>query len=316
MSKLEIIPFRKSFFNIDLVQPLEKPFSKFHDNTSSLCRGKISFVENPKTYAEVMDNIIDAIKTNDFEKARHNFTKEGYDMFRKLLQYGQARIIREPNLYYVHFENGVMCRTLKMSFNFENNNRNFIEDVVFQFNDNKKIQSLSFGLGDVALADIIGMENWSERVRMVLINFLENYKTAYALKRADYIESIFADDALIIAGSVLKVKSTKDNPYHNNQIVSYNRYTKEQFVRNLKHSFASKDYINIRFEDNIIRKSGKGGEVYGIQIKQDYFSSNYGDSGYLFLLIDINNPDQPIIHVRTWQPEKNSDGSIYGLGDF
>lgn len=316
MSKIEIIPFRKSYFNIASGKSLDKPASDLYDKTFSLSRGNISIVENSKPYAEVMDKVIDAINTNSFENVRHNFTNEGYDMFRKLLQYGQARIIREPNLYYVHFESGVMCRTLKMSFNFENNNRNFIEDVVFQFNDNKKIQSLSFGLGDVALADIIGMENWSERVRMVLINFLENYKTAYALKRADYIESIFADDALIIAGSVLKVKSTKDNPYHNNQIVSYNRYTKEQFVRNLKYSFASKDYINIRFEDNIIRKSGKGGEVYGIQIKQDYFSSNYGDSGYLFLLIDINNPDQPIIHVRTWQPEKNSDGSIYGLGDF
>lgn len=316
MSKLEIIPFRKSFFNIDLVQPLEKPVSKLHDKTTSLSRGNISFVETPKPYAEVMDKVIDAINTNNFEKARNNFTTEGYDMFRKLLQYGQARIIREPNLNYVHFEGGVMCRALKMSFNFENNNRSFIEDVVFQFNDNKKIQSLSFGLGEVALADIIGMEHWSERVRMVLINFLENYKTAYALKRVDYIESIFADDALIIVGSVLQVKTTGDNPYRNNQIVRYNRYTKEQFIRHLRHSFSSKEYINIRFEDNTIRKSGKASDVYGIQIKQDYFSSNYGDSGYLFLLVDINDPDQPVIHVRTWQPEKNPDGSIYGLGEF
>lgn len=316
LSKLEIIPFRKSYFNVEIGQSFEKPASDLHDKSSSFYLAKISIVENPKPYAEVMDKVIEAINTNNFEKAQHNFTNAGFEMFRKLLQYGRVRIIKVPELNFAHFENGVMCRALKMSFNFENNNRNFVEDVVFQFNDTQKIQSVSFGLGEVAIADIIGMDNWSERVRLVLINFLENYKTAYALKRADYIESIFADDALIIAGSVLQVKSTKDNPYHNNQIVRYNRYTKEQFIRNLKHSFASKDYINIRFEDNIIRKSGKGGEVYGIQIKQDYFSSNYGDSGYLFLLIDINNPDQPIIHVRTWQPEKNSDGSIYGLGDF
>ncbi|HNS30407.1 MAG TPA: hypothetical protein PKL52_07735, partial [Tenuifilaceae bacterium] len=111
-------------------------------------------------------------------------------------------------------------------------------------------------------------------------------------------------------------KTTGDNPYRNNEIVRYNRYTKEQYIQNLRHSFASKEYINIRFEDNIIRKSGRGDEVYGIQIKQDYFSPNYGDTGYLFLMVDLNDADQPVIHVRTWQPEKNEDGSIYGLGDF
>ena len=31
---------------------------------------------------------------------------------------------------------------------------------------------------------------------------------------------------------------------------------------------------------------GKGESIYSIQIKQDYYSSNYGDSGYLFLLVD------------------------------
>lgn len=175
---------------------------------------------------------------------------------------------------------------------------------------------MSFSLSQTAIADIISKDIWSEKVRMTIIDFLENYKTAYALKRADYIESIFADDAVIIIGSVLKTKPIEANPFKNNQIVKYNRYTKEKFIANLKHSFASNEYINIQFEDNIVKKSGKGGDIYGIQIKQNYYSSSYGDSGYLFILVDINNPDAPIIHVRTWQPQKNEDGSIYGLGDF
>ena len=81
-------------------------------------------------------------------------------------------------------------------------------------------------------------------------------------------------------------------------------------------SFQSNEFLNIKFEDNTVRKAGKGGEIYGLQIKQNYTSTNYNDQGYLFLLIDFNNPNKPIIHVRTWQPEKNPDGSIYGLGDF
>ena len=203
-----------------------------------------------------------------------------------------------------------------MSFHFANNNKTFVEDVVFFFDANKKIDNLTFGLAQEAIDDVVGKDMWSERVRLMIINFLENYKTAYALKRLDYIESIFADDALIIVGSVLKVKPGGDNPFAGNQIVNYNRYSKEQYIRNLRHSFASNEFINIRFEDNIIRRSGSGGDVYGIQIKQDYFSSNYGDTGYLFLMVDLNDANQPIIHVRTWQPHKNPDGSIYGLEDF
>ena len=87
-------------------------------------------------------------------------------------------------------------------------------------------------------------------------------------------------------------------------------------MKKLKYSFDSKEFINIRFADNIVRRSGKSNNIYGIQIRQDYFSTNYGDTGYLFLLVDLTDTLKPQIHVRTWQPEKNPDGSIYGLSDF
>ncbi len=84
---------------------------------------------------------------------------------------------------------------------------------------------------------------------------------------------------------------------------------------NLRPCLSSNEFVNIRFANNTIRKAS-GGDIYGIQIKQDYFSTNYGDTGYLFLLIDMTDSIAPKIQVRTWQPEKNPDGSIYGLSDF
>ena len=44
-----------------------------------------------------------------------------------------------------------------------------------------------------------------------------------------------------------------------------------------------------------------------MQLKQDYVSKTYGDQGYLFLFIDFNDPDKPLIHIRTWQPERNPE---------
>ena len=61
---------------------------------------------------------------------------------------------------------------------------------------------------------------------------------------------------------------------------------------------------------------GKGGEMYAIQIAQDYYSTHYGDKGYLFLMVDINDPEHPLIKVRTWQPEKDPKFGLYGPGDF
>jgi len=89
-------------------------------------------------------------------------------------------------------------------------------------------------------------------------------------------------------------------------------------MKNLQRCFDSNEYINIRFADNIVRRSAEKTDIYGIQIKQDYFSSSYGDTGYLFLLIDFEKPDAPLIHVRTWQPDKDPDirdGRI-GMADF
>jgi hypothetical protein len=61
---------------------------------------------------------------------------------------------------------------------------------------------------------------------------------------------------------------------------------------------------------------GGDDKVYGIQIAQHYHSSNYADKGYLFLMLDLNDTLNPRIYVRSWQPEKNPDGSIIGLADF
>jgi len=80
--------------------------------------------------------------------------------------------------------------------------------------------------------------------------------------------------------------------------------------------FSSNEFINIHFEENIVKKVNGPDKIYGIQIKQDYYSTTYADKGYLFLMIDLNDSLNPKIYVRTWQPEKDSDGSIFGLEDF
>lgn len=269
-------------------------------------------------YEKKINRILEAVRNKEYDAVRDLFTVQGWNMFEKLLAYGSARLIDTPRLCFIEADEKVICRSVPMSFSFRNNNRKFVEDVVFTFDEKKKIESLAFGLGREAMEDILYHSVWEEKSRIFLMSFLENYKTAYALKRLDYIRDIFDDNAVIITGAVTQ-RITGDvemNRYKNNRYVRYNRQTKDQYLRNLDRCFRSNEFINIRFGNNDVVKAGAGGELYGIQIKQDYYSTNYGDQGYLFLMVDLNDPEKPVIKVRTWQPEKDPDFGLYDIGMF
>ena len=267
-------------------------------------------------YEDAMKKVESAIRTRNYDGIQSLCTESGYDMFNRLIKYGQAKIVSEPQFKFLECNGEVTCRSLPMSFKFKSNQRTFVEDVVFTLNKEGKIDCLSFGLNKPAVDDIMNQTSWNDTVRNVLINFLESYKTAYALKRYEYINSIFSDDALIITGSVLKHTVANEGQPMSKQAVKYTRQTKSEYMKKLQHIFRSSEFINLRFADNQVRKSGVGGEIYGIQIKQDYFSSSYGDTGYLFLMVDLNNPKEPVIHVRTWQPEKDPNFGLIDLSHF
>jgi hypothetical protein len=270
-------------------------------------------VAQPKMFAKTVEQVVDAIKKKDYESVKELFTDDGYGMFDKLVHYGNASLIGNANLQFYQLGDRTICRSVPMKFTFKNNKRAFVEDVTFTFNKDEKIESVAFGLDKTARDDIFQRESpWSEDVRMQIATFLENYKTAFALKRLDYIQSIFDDDAIIIVGHVTKHANKKgeNQRYIDNEMVKYTRQDKTTYLKNLEKSFNSNEFINIRFTDNEVKKMGKGGETYGIQIHQDYYSSHYGDTGYLFLMVDLNEMDAPIIKVRTWQP--NRDPNING----
>lgn len=321
METIEPVPYKSS--NLQLSSVSAKPkqaqmeIRKAQEETAAKTESFFEYVQNDVDYKRIMAEIERSVISRTYDSVRKYFDEDGWDMFTKLVNYGRARICGTPDYRFARTDEGVICRSMPLVFNFPNNKNSFVEDIVFEFGTDGKIHSLSFGLAQTALEGITGKSQWSEPSRLTLIRFLENYKTAYALKRLDYISSIFADDALIIVGHVLKKQPVQDamaiEP--DKQIVRYTKQTKEQYIRNLDICFKSNEFINLRFADSEIRKAGNG-EIYGIQIKQDYFSSNYGDTGYLFLMVDLNDRESPVIHVRAWQPEKDPEFGLIDLSSF
>lgn len=256
---------------------------------------------------DIMGKVEKAIQDKEYAPVKEYFTENGYQMFEKLIAYGNASLAGTPKFNILETERCILCKSLPLVFRFSGN-REFMEDVTFRFTPDNRIESLAFTLNRIAENDILKMNSWEESSRIALISFLEDYQTAYALKRLDYIECIFSEDAWIITGTVLKKANLdpEDRISFDHSDVKYTTYTKQEYIDKLRISFADKEFINLRFENNDIRKDARGLEIYAIQIKQDYYSNNYGDSGYLTLLVDLRN-ELPIIHIRVWQELKDED---------
>ena len=315
------LSFPKAYLNLKgkVSKKAQNKLSDLEDSYNEDVAAAISILDDDKDVKASMDNVLDAIYAKKYEDVREHFTSEGLDMFNRLISYGNAKIVGEPSYTVYKNNDRTVVRSVPMSFSFRNGSTKFVENVVFTFNEQGMIESLAFGLDDAATRDVLTKQAWPEHARMSIIEFLENYKTAFALERLDYIRTIFDENAVIIVGKIAKAAtgiSPENQITYNNNIIIRTRYTKEQYLKNLERCFSSNEFVNVRFANNDIIKAGKGGEIYGIQIKQDYYSANYGDTGYLFLLVDLNDPVAPMIKVRTWQPEPDPVDGLYDISHF
>lgn len=266
----------------------------------------------------VMKPVMQALRSGSIEQCRKKFTAEGWEEFSKLMGYGKVTLMDDIHLDYFADGDCVVCRGLPVSCRF-NRGRVFNEKLSFYIDSNsKQITHVAMGLGREAMNDVeLGHLDWSEKSRTRIVGFLEDYRTAYATKNLEYLDKVFDDNAVIVLGKRLQVAPQLNKEgYMNNHRVQFTQLTKREFLRNLRRQFQSKDYINLHFSQNRIYQLQKGVERYGIEIKQDYYSSNYGDTGYLTLIFDLTNPDQPVIHVRTWQEQPDPNFGVVSPADF
>ena len=206
------------------------------------------------------------------------------------------------------------------------------QEAVVDFDSQGRIKDFRFSL-DAQLGE--SMENCGTAAvekRMKIKAYCERLRTAYNQKDIDFLNQIFSDDALIITGTVVTVRSNDDRGVMT-QKVRYNKQSKEEYIRNLKKAFLRNKWIEVKFSE--IGENGEEGgcagitrsvvnpTMYGVRLRQEWKSSSYSDEGYLFLLWEFpEDGGSPIIHVRTWQPEwvggvrQQPDDDISTLGAF
>ena len=269
-----------------------------------------------EVYLGKMAVIENALRCGNIAIARNCFSPEGYNMLDTLAHYGKMTVVGKPEYKFLTYNDEVLCRSITVQFDFRNT-PGFSQDVVFRFDTiNKVVTSLAFRLTDQAEADIVSKTKWPEESRLILVNFLEDYQTAYALKRHKYLESIYSDDALIIVGRVVKKTEIPDRMTLklSEEEAILTKYDKDTYMKNLAMCFKNNEYIRLRFTETDFTKANNTQNVYGVRVRQEYFSSSYGDVGYLFLLVDLRGT-MPLIHVRAWQPDKVDMDKLMTMSD-
>lgn len=276
-----------------VVKSVQKPTHKVNANDSI-------------RYAQTVLKVCELIRANktDWESLAPYFTARGHEQYMKLLKYGKIRIISTDGCRYLRIGQEVQCRSIPVSFSFSKGKLQY-ENIVFTLLDSKegKIDGVQFALDERSLTNIMGETDIVEVARLALINFMENYKTAFAFQNWDYIESIFSDDAIIITGRVIRRQETMADG-HQRIVNDYKltRQSKKSYINRLRST--QKEWINIKFGSTLVERSNQN-DLYGLSLSQDYYSNNYGDHGYLFLMIDNTNPEQPLIRIRAWQPNEH-----------
>ncbi len=264
-------------------------------------------------YAQTMMEIENAISTNNIESVYKYFEPAAYALLDTLMtRTGKVRLAKKSqNFEFIEEGHIVIARHCKITIRYKSG-KTFTENLTFRFNKHSgKIESFAFALTKKAEDDIFNAQSkWPELSRFAIMQFMEDYQTAYALKRIGYLSRIFSDDAVIISGVVarkatpadLEGRATIVTPY-----VNYKIENKRQYIQRIGGHFRNREYINLKFEDN--RSQGVkhpkigNGKAFAIEIKQNYRSSAYSDKGYLTLLIDASRSPM-LIHVRLWQPQK------------
>lgn len=204
-----------------------------------------------------------------------------------------------------------------------------LQDLVISFNNQGLVDNISFAIDAnryrelKAEGDSVG----DLAQRQIVVDFVENFRTAYNRKDIKMLQQVFSDKALIITGHVVKAKTTKDDRGTKSILdhVEYRTQTKQQYLANLSKVFKANKFIDVKFDSLEISQHPKYEDIYGVNLIQHWnskrynSSDGYNDVGYLFLMIDFTDENEPCIQVRVWQPEevvKNDTEEKFTLGDI
>jgi len=282
---------------------------------------------NPELRQKVefrLTEIINSLDVHRLDRAANYLTEEGYLSLLELIINTKCQNV-DP-LYETKMLNlpngGYEVRDIKVKVYMRNTEGDPYQYLVFTLNKGGLVDDVRFAMEHVHYYEIIkqGDKLQDFAFRQQILQFIEIFRTAYNRKDIEFLSKVYSDDALIIVGKVVKQEPNSpdflDKCYLPQEQIKFLKLSKKEYVERLKKIFTYNDFIKVIFEEVSVIKHPKFPEIYGITLKQSWNSTYYSDEGYLFLMMDFKDKNNPLIHVRSWQPDKFPDGSVVSLWDF
>lgn len=232
----------------------------------------------------------------------------------------KTRIIDTRDASFNRTADGYEIRGIRVQNDYPTLRKQQTETLNLDFNQQGELTHVSFSVFKKLHEQYVdGAKTDRERnERQIIVKFLERYRTAYMTRDLATIKQIFSNDALIIVGKKLKKTTFSEvgyNPVGKQPDIEYVKLSKAQYIDRLEKTFQAQSDIYLNFSTFKIRTKNNQAGVYGVSMRQNYYSSTYSDEGHLFLLIDFND-SLPKIYVRSWQPQEWDEQTLIGLSNF
>ncbi len=272
--------------------------------------------------------VVSELGSGNLEPVAHAFTAEGLAAARALLDsvpMHNVRATHETRLLQLSGSGEYEVRDIRVQVAMGDTPGSPFQHLVFTLAADGRIADVRFAMEQRFYQDLTrdGAELRDLVQRQQIVQCVELFRTAYNRRDLEFIERIFGDDALIIVGRV--VRERPDLPSQDGRLagsrlsqdrIEFIRRSKTEYIDALRHVFQRNDFLKVDFDSLRVVRDNLDPALYGVTLKQHWTSSTYADTGYVFLLLDFREPDEPLIHVRSWQPERFDDGSIITLQDF
>jgi len=285
--------------------------------------------ETCRRVGERLTEVVNALETGHLESVRGDFTQAGYEAGTALLakvRIENAEFTHRTRILQRPAEHLLEVRDIHVRVAMEGTRGDPNQFMVFRLTqDALLIEDMLFSVEAWHYRELIekGRDLKDLPLRQRIVNFLEIFRTAYNRKDLSYLNKVYSDDALIIVGRVLqqkpegeKVSEMLHHTKWNSKRIEFLRLSKEEYLGRLANIFQQNAFVRVEFDSIRIEQRENFPQLYGVNVKQRWYSSTYADTGYVFLMMDFETPEEPLIRVRCWQPEPFDDGSLPSVRDF
>lgn len=276
---------------------------------------------------EHLSAVVSRLESGDVSALGNAFTAEGLAAVHSLLgqlEIRNVRALHETRLMSLP-KGGFEVRDIRVQVGLGETVGSPYQYMVFGLNKDGLIEDIRFSMEKRHYDDLVRegelLRDYVERQQ--IIQTIELYRTAYNRRDLEYIKRIFSDEAIIIVGHM--IESRPELPSQEGRLqssmlgqerIEFIHKSKGEYIDALQRVFKNNDFLRVEFDSLRVVRDLQDEALYGISLKQQWQSSTYSDTGYVFLLMDFIDEDKPLIHVRSWQPDRFDDGSMITLQDF